>query len=55
VNECIEYKRKVCPMCGARGKDLKEEVDKKKTLYRFETGSHMYSKKNVCKKCGYEF
>jgi len=50
-------KRKECPMCGAVGKDLKEVEDKRpeKRLYRIGTYNFMYPKKNVCKKCGYEW
>jgi len=51
----MSYERKMCPMCGAVGKDLREEVDKTKVLYRIDTYNFMYGKKNVCKKCGYEF
>lgn len=48
--------RKTCPMCGASGKDLKEEEDKSRTLYHFAYGQKpMYAKKNVCKKCGYQW
>lgn len=50
-----KYTRKVCPMCDAKGKDLKEEFDKTKPLYRLDTGLFMYPKITICKKCGYEF
>ncbi len=46
--------RLVCPSCGARGKDLKVEEDKSKIL-SYIGHSPMYSKTNVCKKCGYKF
>ena len=51
----MDYKRKICPNCGAKGKDLREEEDKTKILYSMGRYSKMYAKKNVCKKCGYEW
>ena len=53
----FDYDRKICPSCGARGKDLKEVEDRdpKKRLYRMSTGMFMYPKINVCKKCSYEW
>ena len=48
-----DYGRKHCPMCNATGKDLKEEEDRTKKLYRVSSGIFMYAKINVCKKCGY--
>ena len=46
--------RLICPNCGARGKDLKVEEDKSKVL-GYVGHSPLYSKINVCKKCGYKF
>lgn len=55
--EPMEYtskERLICPMCGARGKDLKVEEDKSKVL-SYVGHSPLYAKINVCKKCGYKF
>ncbi len=52
--EYTSEERLVCPNCGARGKDLKVEEDKSKVL-GYVGHSPMYGKKNVCKKCSYEF
>jgi len=51
------YERKMCPMCGAVGKDLREVEDRRpsRRMYRISTGTFMYPKKNYCKKCGYEW
>ncbi len=46
--------RLMCPSCGATGKDIKSEEDKTKVL-SYVGHKPMYAKKNVCKKCGYEF
>ena len=46
--------RLTCPSCGAVGKDIKAEEDKTKIL-SYVGHTPMYVKKNVCKKCGYEF
>jgi chromosome segregation ATPase len=52
--EYTSEERLVCPSCGARGKDLKVEEDKSKVL-GYVGHAPMYGKKNVCKKCSYEF
>ena len=52
--EYTSEERLVCPKCGARGKDLKVEEDKSKVL-GYVGHAPMYGKKNVCKKCSYEF
>ncbi|MFX1344460.1 MAG: hypothetical protein ACFFAI_05090 [Promethearchaeota archaeon] len=46
--------RITCPMCGAVGHDIKTVEDKGKVL-SYVGHIPMYAKKNVCKKCGYEF
>ena len=46
--------RTTCPMCGAVGGDIKTVEDKTKVL-SYVGHIPMYAKKNVCKKCGYEF
>ena len=46
--------RITCPMCGAVGSDIKTIEDKSKVL-SYVGHIPMYAKKNVCKKCGYEF
>ena len=46
--------RLMCPSCGSIGKDIKSEEDKTKVL-SYVGHKPMYAKKNVCKKCGYEF
>lgn len=46
--------RLTCPSCGAVGKDLKSEEDKTKVL-SYIGHKPLYAKKNICKKCGYEF
>lgn len=46
--------RLICPSCGAVGKDIKSEEDKSKIL-GYIGHSPMYSKINVCKKCGQNF
>ena len=46
--------RLICPSCGAVGKDIKAEEDKSKVL-SYIGHSPMYSKINVCKKCGQKF
>ena len=46
--------RLMCPSCGAVGKDLKSEEDKTKVL-SYIGHKPLYAKKNICKKCGYEF
>jgi len=53
----LMYERKMCPMCGAVGKDLREVEDRRpsRRMYRISTGTFMYPKKNYCKKCGYEW
>ena len=50
----ISEERLMCPSCGAVGKDIKAEEDKTKVL-SYVGHTPMYAKKNVCKKCGYEF
>jgi ribosomal protein L40E len=56
INDRTAYGRKICLMCGATGKDIKEENDISKPLYHFSYGQKpLYAKKNVCKKCGYEW
>ncbi|MFX0104636.1 MAG: hypothetical protein ACFE75_03985 [Candidatus Hodarchaeota archaeon] len=50
----ISEARLVCPKCGARGRDLKVEEDKSKVL-GYIGHTPMYSKTNVCKKCGEKF
>lgn len=52
--EYTSEERLICPNCGARGKDLKVEEDKSKVL-GYVGHSPLYSKINVCKKCGYKF
>ncbi|MFX1390327.1 MAG: coiled-coil domain-containing protein [Promethearchaeota archaeon] len=52
--EYTSEERLICPMCGARGKDLKVEEDKSKVL-GYVGHSPLYGKINVCKKCGYKF
>ena len=52
--EYTSEERLICPKCGARGKDLKVEEDKSKVL-GYVGHSPMYSKTNVCKKCGQKF
>ena len=52
--EYTSEERLICPKCGARGKDLKVEEDKSKVL-GYVGHSPMYSKTNVCKKCGEKF
>ena len=52
--EYISEERLICPSCGARGRDLKVEEDKSKVL-GYVGHSPLYSKINVCKKCGYKF
>ncbi|UCC20654.1 MAG: hypothetical protein JSV62_05020 [Promethearchaeota archaeon] len=52
--EYTSEERLICPSCGARGKDLRVEEDKSKVL-GYVGHSPMYGKKNVCKKCSYEF
>lgn len=52
--EYTSEERLICPRCGARGKDLKVEEDKSKVL-GYIGHAPMYGKKNVCKKCSYEF
>lgn len=47
--------RKTCPNCGAVGNDLREEDDYTKILYEYRGLMKMYAKKNICKKCGYEW
>ena len=54
ITEYASEERLVCPKCGARGKDLKVEEDKSKVL-GYVGHAPMYGKKNVCKKCSYEF
>jgi DNA repair exonuclease SbcCD ATPase subunit len=46
--------RVTCPMCGAVGSDIKTVEDKSKVL-SYIGHIPMYAKKQVCKKCGYEF
>jgi len=46
--------RITCPMCGSVGRDVKQIEDKTKVL-SYVGHIPMYAKKNVCKKCGYEF
>ncbi|MBY8981748.1 MAG: hypothetical protein KGD57_02280, partial [Candidatus Lokiarchaeota archaeon] len=43
-----------CPMCSAVGQYIKTVEDKSKVL-SYVGHIPMYAKKNVCKKCGYEF
>lgn len=51
-----EVKRKICPMCNARGKDLREVEDTTKNpIYYYGDLKKMYPKITICKKCGYEF
>ncbi|MHA1916229.1 MAG: hypothetical protein ACW986_19525 [Promethearchaeota archaeon] len=45
--------RITCPICGAVGKDIRSVEDRKKVLYHAGLKT-MYSKKNICLKCGYE-
>jgi uncharacterized C2H2 Zn-finger protein len=55
--EPVDYsgeERLVCPRCGAVGKDIKSEEDRNKVL-GYVGHKPMYGKKNVCKKCGYDF
>jgi chromosome segregation ATPase len=55
--EATQYaseERLICPNCGAVGRDIKSEEDKSKVL-GYIGHTPMYAKKNVCKKCGYEF
>jgi chromosome segregation ATPase len=54
TTEYASEERLICPSCGARGKDLKVEEDKSKVL-GYVGHAPMYGKKNVCKKCSYEF
>ena len=46
--------RITCPMCGSVGHNIKTVEDKSKVL-SYVGHIPMYAKKNVCKKCGYEF
>ena len=46
--------RLTCPSCGAVGRDIKAEEDKSKVL-SYVGHTPMYAKRNVCKKCGYQF
>ena len=46
--------RIMCPMCGAVDRDIKTIEDRSKVL-TYIGHIPMYAKKNVCKKCGYEF
>ena len=50
-----EPSRKSCPACGAVGKDLKEVNDLTRILYHHNNYHKTYCKKNVCKKCAYEW
>jgi len=52
--EYTSEERLICPKCGAKGKDLKVEEDKSKVL-GYVGHSPLYSKVNVCKKCGAKF
>jgi len=44
--------RRVCPDCG--GTDFRAEEDKSQVLHQMG-GVKIYSKKYICKKCGYEY
>ncbi len=46
--------RITCPMCSAVGSNIKQVEDKTKVL-SYIGHIPMYAKKNICKKCGYEF
>ena len=50
----VSEERITCPMCGSVGSDIKSVEDKSKVL-SYVGHIPMYAKKNVCKKCGYEF
>jgi len=47
--------RLMCPSCGAIGKDINQNVEDKTKVLSYVGHKPMYAKKNVCKKCGYEF
>jgi hypothetical protein len=44
--------RRVCPDCG--GTDFRTEEDKSQVLHQMG-GVKIYSKKYICKRCGYEY
>ncbi|MFX1406509.1 MAG: hypothetical protein ACFFC9_00955 [Promethearchaeota archaeon] len=44
--------RRVCPDCG--GTDFRAEEDKSQVLHQMG-GVKIYSKKYICKRCGYEY
>ncbi|MFX0058516.1 MAG: hypothetical protein ACFE85_08950 [Candidatus Hodarchaeota archaeon] len=44
--------RRICPDCG--GTDFRAEEDKSQVLHQMG-GVKIYSKKYICKKCGYEY
>jgi uncharacterized coiled-coil protein SlyX len=50
----VSEERITCPMCGAVGQNIKSVEDKTRIL-SYVGHIPMYAKKNVCKKCGYEF
>ncbi len=52
--EFVSEDRLICPKCGAVGKDIGQQEDKSRVL-GYVGHLPMYTKVNVCKKCGNKF